>query len=487
MNNSGKPSKLPGGFYPGESLWSIVNRFVWLNRTTLNETKNVFKELLLNRCSHFVLKTDSRYFHSIDNHSELFKSLKFTNRQFRLAVPPRFIRNSHRLRFCPDCARQGFHASVFQLPIFDRCPAHGTRLESKCSSCGSIIEFHIRNDTVKNPYACQVCGKSLVESRTLFFMANLPQGINKIRRATRWLHGLDKLTIGWGDFPSFDWCDRNYRGVDDHRLMTALASATGLLKMIPGANWPIGQLKLGETNFFYMDGIVNLNEKNTNESLHIPNYEAIYKSFLRQKTRQLRLTLLQHGGFAKIRMTPAMEHVMAFPDLMKLVFSMLFFRSHCESWRPDKEFIDSIDVACYRRVHGKIRFPKHFLRPNPSTYLGGSCKKYFESGRLPQAVQVRAEGILFIRQLSWIWREASDYATEMVNRGRILRRPPLGGIYMPQFYTLTRSQDSSVFRLDFWSGPKTLYRPDFANAWCVEEEARVSRCLSAAISALDRD
>ncbi|MBB3814756.1 hypothetical protein FHY12_000201 [Xanthomonas arboricola] len=50
-----------------------------------------------------------------------------------------FQRQPRPVRRCPDCARYGYHCTLFQLPSITRCPWHGCRLEQQCSQCGHAL------------------------------------------------------------------------------------------------------------------------------------------------------------------------------------------------------------------------------------------------------------------------------------------------------------------------------------------------------------
>lgn len=486
MQNIGNVSELPGGVYPGESIWSIVNRFIWLNRTNLNETSTFLRELV---------EIDSPFRKSTTPYltlskgalpSVVVKNRSLNRRKMKIASPPKCARYSFSfIRYCPECAKHGYHASVFQVPTLERCPAHGVLLTSKCPSCGRSIRGDITTDTVNYPYACGACGASLVESRRKFFQADRPPGIHRIVSAERWLYRLDQLTIAWGCFPSLGWRGIDRSAVDSQKLMAALVAATGL-RRVSWLKWPTNELTNCTTLAF--NPMVRISESfdADRKMTTFSNLEAIYKAFLRRKAVQLRAILSKHGGLSKARLTPAKEAFLVFPDLMELAFSMLFFRAHCEGWRSGKEFENSLEVACFRRIHGKVAYVKQSLWPNPGAHFGRLYKPYLENNRMPEVVRSWAEGHLFMQQLLWIWAEASAYASEMVRKRRILRRPLLLGIFMPHFFTLTRNQESSVYRLDFWLERENSVRPDFASAWYAAEGEREARSWADAIAALDR-
>ncbi|MGY4725798.1 hypothetical protein [Burkholderia pyrrocinia] len=71
------------------------------------------------------------------------------------------------LRFCPICASTGFHATLFQLTAFKNCPIHECPLCQACARCGQPLTYRLHSGLVHHPYACPVCGDSLLASRSL--------------------------------------------------------------------------------------------------------------------------------------------------------------------------------------------------------------------------------------------------------------------------------------------------------------------------------
>jgi hypothetical protein len=57
------------------------------------------------------------------------------------------------LRWCPECAKRGFHTSVFQLDLVATCPLHGCKLRSKCPHCHTPIPYRLRPDL----FTCSSC------------------------------------------------------------------------------------------------------------------------------------------------------------------------------------------------------------------------------------------------------------------------------------------------------------------------------------------
>ncbi|MCG5076579.1 hypothetical protein [Paraburkholderia tagetis] len=71
------------------------------------------------------------------------------------------------LRFCLTCASVGFHATLFQFTAFRHCPIHGCVLCEACTGCGQPLAYRLHAGLVRHPYACPVCGRSLLAAASL--------------------------------------------------------------------------------------------------------------------------------------------------------------------------------------------------------------------------------------------------------------------------------------------------------------------------------
>ena len=67
-------------------------------------------------------------------------------------------RSSDVLRWCPRCARVGFHSSVFQIDLLAVCPTHGKPIRSQCPKCRAQIPYRLQPDVFANPFCCPSCG-----------------------------------------------------------------------------------------------------------------------------------------------------------------------------------------------------------------------------------------------------------------------------------------------------------------------------------------
>jgi predicted RNA-binding Zn-ribbon protein involved in translation (DUF1610 family) len=109
------------------------------------------------------------------------------------------------LRFCPSCARRGFHTALYDLLLVARCPIHGERLVDACPLCGETILTETTRGANSDPYACR-CGHVLWPSiRSPAFSTSQ---IAALRSAIDWLDrnaqsissSVDGFTIHDDDF-----------------------------------------------------------------------------------------------------------------------------------------------------------------------------------------------------------------------------------------------------------------------------------------------
>ena len=64
------------------------------------------------------------------------------------AFPHSGWRGEMSLRWCPQCAKAGYHCAMFQLPFVYECPAHGCPLLSSCPRCRSMIPYKLSGASV---------------------------------------------------------------------------------------------------------------------------------------------------------------------------------------------------------------------------------------------------------------------------------------------------------------------------------------------------
>lgn len=63
-----------------------------------------------------------------------------------------------RLRYCPICMQEGFHAVWFQLAALRLCPLHGCRIEECCMVCGAPMGPYLASHALfRHAYRCAIC------------------------------------------------------------------------------------------------------------------------------------------------------------------------------------------------------------------------------------------------------------------------------------------------------------------------------------------
>jgi len=75
---------------------------------------------------------------------------------------------SNKLRFCPECIKNGYHSIFHQALLFDECFMHeGTKLISKCPNCLSHLEYEFNSKNNKLGFQCQYCSSFYLESSNI--------------------------------------------------------------------------------------------------------------------------------------------------------------------------------------------------------------------------------------------------------------------------------------------------------------------------------
>lgn len=63
------------------------------------------------------------------------------------------------LRYCPECLRHWFHASLFQLAGVEVCPVHGLPLRTACPTCKASVDIDFVDTDFKFPLHCVRCAE----------------------------------------------------------------------------------------------------------------------------------------------------------------------------------------------------------------------------------------------------------------------------------------------------------------------------------------
>lgn len=186
----------PSGIQRGESLWSLLTTFSYLNRPKRRELDMLFGRseaqdpLSSKRNDLSGLAGFSR--------SRLIQLLQLTPAALGEATIFAYIPqclpfrrqelggvSSGVLRYCPRCLELGYHTPLFQLLWVTECPVHGVSLASHCPRCACPIPYRLTSELLGSPGHCE-CGHALLPLQ--------PSGEGKRRELER----IVTLGLDWG-------------------------------------------------------------------------------------------------------------------------------------------------------------------------------------------------------------------------------------------------------------------------------------------------
>jgi hypothetical protein len=146
---------IPGWARPFESLFSLYQKYAWINRATSKEHRWI-TDLSLDYCNE-------------RNHldARLFKELPH---QYRSSNIQLWHEANLPNAVCPICLQFGYWSELPQLAGFDQCPLHGIPLQRRCRKCIHPLKFGCPRFGQSGAFVCSVCGEQLTP-----FPANICQ------------------------------------------------------------------------------------------------------------------------------------------------------------------------------------------------------------------------------------------------------------------------------------------------------------------------
>ena len=144
---------------PGESAWSRVAKFQWLNRLTWTQLYEALGTCTAVLSSEGVDLRCGQHF----DMARLAAALRLDTTTLRQSFcvtkrhEPIIELSAEVLRFCPDCIAQGYHATLFQFEFVRRCPMHETVLSRRCPKYETPMAYRFNSHLVRYPYACGTC------------------------------------------------------------------------------------------------------------------------------------------------------------------------------------------------------------------------------------------------------------------------------------------------------------------------------------------
>ena len=148
---------------PGESAWSSVAKFQWLNRLTWTQLYEALGTCTAVLSSEGVDLRCGQHF----DMARLAAALRLDTTTLRQSFcvtkrhEPIIELSAEILRFCPACIAQGYHATLFQFEFVRRCPIHAVVLSRACPRCGEPMAYRCNAALVRYPYACGACRQVL--------------------------------------------------------------------------------------------------------------------------------------------------------------------------------------------------------------------------------------------------------------------------------------------------------------------------------------
>jgi hypothetical protein len=148
---------------PYESIWSIAQKFTFLNRTGFRQFSAFVGGAGASRGSPRTLEgiPVERVRDALGLESVCFAACPVN---MLMPLPLRALPIRRVLRLCPDCAQRGYHSAIHQLPWLTRCPIHGCELITRCKRCGTPWLYDGGQNSgmtaVRN--LCCSCGLSLL-------------------------------------------------------------------------------------------------------------------------------------------------------------------------------------------------------------------------------------------------------------------------------------------------------------------------------------
>lgn len=460
---------LPGGIRPGESLWSVVNRLVWLHRPGIDELIDVFEvrrtiwpDLLVAGNSYNTrAATKSRF---------LIPLVGMSERQFEAALLPQYLESPGLLVYCPSCARMGYHSIVFQLPGVTHCPSHEERLLRHCKSCGAPISTTLGPDMVTHPYGCAKCGTSLIGSRVDFFRGERPSEVARFTQITRWLQQLTRQVLAWGDLHSA----YHFRGVARDaaaRGAQLLALAESCSQRTPPSLQLLQEVGQRRASFYFPFSAqptpVTPKAKMVTERQEFVGAQEsarIYRVYLKSLRRRYFSTVFIKAMRRRDFALWSASTLRRFPFEVAVAYAILLLRLRCEGWPSlDPLRKDPDRYLLYNQVRSRDQKRGYTLVLPRSSH-----------DRQDDGVRVDLEGVSGslrawviahwqLMEYARLFAEALLFASEQLKHGQFDLAPQLEGRLIPNLFALVRDEAVGAYRLDFWEPSevdKSVYREE---------------------------
>ncbi|MBV2180227.1 MAG: hypothetical protein KUL86_03215 [Castellaniella sp.] len=141
-----------------ESVWSIIRRYLELDRPTTRQASDICgRPITGGPMEHWQLYRGDA---GVSQYAIFQKSFGLTRRQMSeatLLLPRGAQGRQGEVRFCKQCLLMGFHSAIYQIPWMSECPIHGLPLQRECWNCGYPVNAHWSGIHSGDAYKCRKC------------------------------------------------------------------------------------------------------------------------------------------------------------------------------------------------------------------------------------------------------------------------------------------------------------------------------------------
>lgn len=154
-----------------ESLWMIAHKILFFNKFNSRQLGDIFSSKSINLYSNSeiqMLKEGNALYKLGMSSEQIKRSLESPIDSEGLITLnlKSFSKISPFLRFCSKCNNIGYHSTLLQVPIINKCPIHGEPISSICPNCERKIPYTISSHYMKSPFRCFNCNSLLITKET---------------------------------------------------------------------------------------------------------------------------------------------------------------------------------------------------------------------------------------------------------------------------------------------------------------------------------
>lgn len=279
-------TKFPEMFSPTESLWSILNKTMFINAC---ELKEILTPII--RCSIYTVLCNNK---NIDLYrTELIDGVRFF--EVTGLKPSNFLNNNiinfiskhdlkiYNFRYCKFCLKQGFHSILHQIPFANKCFFHKVRLETSCLHCKNELFFRFDHIDYKKPYTCKFCKKKFAEVD--LFSKNRPIIYKKrnflSHECCNWFDKYNQISS-----MSFDARNSNLRSKDSNIFIKNKHTLINILEEFTKEKFPLPRSSNEFLDYIYIKECRRLKTSSDSTLYKTCTYKSIkryiYKKFIKK-------------------------------------------------------------------------------------------------------------------------------------------------------------------------------------------------------------